>query len=78
MDSLTLCILLVAVCFAVVVITGALEILLKKKKEAKTALEKTDSEAEPQPDFTVGRIYQMEDGSFAKYAGDGKFLKVRK
>ena len=41
MDSLTLCILLVAVCFAVVVITGALEILLKKKKEAKTALEKT-------------------------------------
>ena len=71
MDTLTLCILLVAVCFAVVVITGALEILLKKKKV-------NTEPAEPKPEFTVGRIYQMEDGSFAKYAGNGKFLKVRK
>lgn len=78
MDSLTLCILLVAVCFAVVILTGALEILLKKKKEGKTAPVNTETETEPQPEFTVGRIYQMEDGTFAKYAGDGKFLKVRK
>ena len=77
MDTLTLCILLVAVCFAVVVITGALEILLKKKKEAKTVQVNTEP-AEPKPEFTAGRIYQMEDGSFAKYAGNGKFLKVRK
>ena len=77
MDTLTLCILLVAVCFAVVVITGALEILLKKKKEAKTVQVNTEP-AESKPEFTVGRIYQMEDGSFAKYAGNGKFLKVRK
>ena len=77
MDSLTLCVLLVAVCFAVVILTGALEILLKKKKEEKTASVNTEP-AEPQPEFTAGRIYQMEDGTFAKYAGDGKFLKVRK
>lgn len=77
MDSLTICILLVAVCFVVVILTGALEILLKKKKEAKTVPVNTEP-AEPQPEFTVGRIYQMEDGTFAKYAGDGKFLKVRK
>ncbi|MBE6506444.1 MAG: S46 family peptidase [Methanocorpusculum parvum] len=78
MDALTLCIILVAVCFAVIIITGFLEILLKKNKEAKAVPAVPEPETEPQPDFTIGRIYQMEDGSFAKYAGDGKFLKVKK
>jgi len=78
MDALTLCIILVAVCFAVIIITGFLEILLKKNKEAKAVPAVSEPETEPQPDFTIGRIYQMEDGSFAKYAGDGKFLKVKK
>ena len=78
MDSLTICILLVAGCFAVIIITGFLEMLLKKKKEAAAESIKTEPETEQQPEFTVGRIYQMEDGTLAKYTGDGKFLKVRK
>lgn len=74
MDYLAILIGFVVICFFVVILTGFLEARLKKNKE-QTASEEP---SEPAPDFTVGRIYQMEDGSFAKYAGNGKFLKVKK
>ncbi|MBQ4596850.1 MAG: hypothetical protein IJB12_00415 [Methanocorpusculum sp.] len=74
MDYLTILIGFAVICFFVVILTGFLESRLKKNKEQPAA----EEPAEPQPDFTVGRIYQMEDGSFAKYAGNGKFLKVKK
>lgn len=74
MDYLTILIGFAVICFFVVILTGFLETRLKKNKEQPAA----EEPAEPQPDFTVGRIYQMEDGSFAKYAGNGKFLKVKK
>ena len=74
MDYLTILIGFAVICFFVVILTGFLETRLKKNKEQPAA----EEPAEPAPDFTVGRIYQMEDGSFAKYAGNGKFLKVKK
>ena len=74
MDYLTILIGFAVICFFVVILTGFLETRLKKNKEQPAA----EEPAEPQPDFIVGRIYQMEDGSFAKYAGNGKFLKVKK
>ena len=74
MDYLTILIGFAVICFFVVILTGFLESRLKKNKEQPAA----EEPAEPAPDFTVGRIYQMEDGSFAKYAGNGKFLKVKK
>ncbi len=74
MDYLTLLIGFVVICFAVVILSGFLEAKLKRKTEPP----KTETPDEPAPEFTVGRIYKMEDGSFAKYTGNGKFLKVRK
>ena len=74
MDYLAILIGFVVICFFVVILTGFLEARLKKNKEQLAA----EEPAEPAPEFTVGRIYQMEDGSFAKYAGNGKFLKVKK
>ena len=74
MDYLTILIGFAVICLFVVILTGFLETRLKKNKEQPAA----EEPAEPAPDFTVGRIYQMEDGSFAKYAGNGKFLKVKK
>ena len=74
MDYLTILIGFAVICFFVVILTGFLETRLKKNKEQPAA----EEPAEPAPEFTVGRIYQMEDGSFAKYAGNGKFLKVKK
>lgn len=29
------------------------------------------------PEFIVGQVYQMEDGSLAKYESDGRFYKIR-
>ena len=74
MDYLAILIGFAVICCFVVILTGFLETRLKKNKEQPAS----EEPAEPQPDFTVGRIYQMEDGSFAKYAGNGKFLKVKK
>lgn len=34
------------------------------------------SEEKP-PEFVVGQVYQMEDGTLAKYAADGKFYKIK-
>ena len=36
------------------------------------------SEEEDFSAFIVGQVYQMEDGSLAKYAGNGKFLKIKR
>lgn len=32
---------------------------------------------EKPPEFVVGQVYQMEDGTLAKYAADGKFYKIK-
>lgn len=32
---------------------------------------------EQPPEFVVGQVYQMEDGTLAKYAADGKFYKIK-
>ncbi|HJK06546.1 MAG TPA: hypothetical protein O0X46_05340 [Methanocorpusculum sp.] len=32
---------------------------------------------EKTPEFVVGQVYQMEDGTLAKYAEDGKFYKIK-
>jgi len=56
-------IIVAAVLLGVVVAITLIEIRLKRKKEAATG-------------FQIGRVYQMEDGSLAKYIGDGKFVKV--
>ncbi|MDU9376990.1 hypothetical protein McpSp1_16340 [Methanocorpusculaceae archaeon Sp1] len=32
---------------------------------------------EEQPEFVVGQVYQMEDGTLAKYAADKKFYKIK-
>jgi len=29
-------------------------------------------------EFVVGQVYRMQDGTLAKYAGDGKFYKIKK
>jgi hypothetical protein len=28
-------------------------------------------------EFVVGQVYRMQDGTLAKYAGDGKFYKIK-
>ncbi len=45
--------------------------LLSKKQEL--MLEAAEENAA----FVVGQVYQMEDGSLARYASDGKFYKIR-
>lgn len=30
-----------------------------------------------EPEFIIGQVYQMEDGSLAKYESDGRFYKIR-
>lgn len=32
---------------------------------------------EKPPEFVVGQVYQMEDGTLAKYAADRKFYKIK-
>ncbi len=35
------------------------------------------SEGDTNTAFIVGQVYQMEDGSLAKYAGNGQFHKIK-
>lgn len=32
---------------------------------------------EKPPEFVIGQVYQMEDGTLAKYIADGKFYKIK-
>lgn len=63
------------VCIAVAVILTIIQLKLRRKAEEKKA--SANQGAEKRPAFTVGRIYQMQDGSLAKYIGDNKFVKVK-
>ncbi len=78
MNYLVFLIGFIVLCFVVILAAGFFEAKLKKKQEQGKQETTQEAEGEATPTFVVGRIYQMEDGSFAKYAGDGKFLKVRK
>lgn len=60
-------IIIIVVCTIVIIIATKLEAKLKNKEKKN----------ETPDNFTVGRIYQMEDGSYAKYIGNGKFKKVK-
>lgn len=60
-------IIIIVLCTIVIIIATKLEARLKNK----------ENKNETPDNFTVGRIYQMEDGSYAKYIGDGKFKKVK-
>ena len=73
-DGWLLVIGFILLCLLIIVITAVLEKRLRKKqKENEPA-----KSGETQPDFVVGQVYQMEDGSLAKYAGNGKFLKIKR
>ena len=63
------------VCAAVAVILTIVQLKLRRKAEEKKA--SANPGVDKQPAFVVGRIYQMEDGSLAKYIGDNKFVKVK-
>ena len=62
-----------AVCFGIVLAVSIIELRQKKKKEQNTPKEPKQE----MPEFKEGQVYQMEDGSLAKYVGNGKFLKVK-
>ncbi|MDO5844544.1 MAG: hypothetical protein Q4Q53_05315 [Methanocorpusculum sp.] len=64
-------IILIVVCMIIAFTAAKLEARLKNKRNV------SDVTAQNSPQFVEGRIYQMEDGSFAKYVGNGKFKKVK-
>lgn len=73
-DGWLLVIGFILLCFIIIVISAVFERRLRKtQKEQKPA-----KGGESQPDFVEGQVYQMEDGSLAKYAGNGKFLKIKR
>ena len=45
-------------------------------ENAKERAQEVFAEEKP-PEFVVGQVYQMEDGTLAKYAEDGKFYKIK-
>ncbi len=73
MDELISWVIVGAVCFGIVLAVSIIELRQKKKKEQNTQKEPKQE----MPEFTEGQVYQMEDGSLAKYVGNGKFLKVK-
>ncbi|HJJ31834.1 MAG TPA: hypothetical protein O0X97_06270 [Methanocorpusculum sp.] len=77
MSDITTFVIGLVVCMAVAVLLTIVQMRLKKRAEAKKASSAGNQGAEKKPAFTVGRIYQMEDGSLAKYIGDNKFVKVK-
>ncbi|HJJ43010.1 MAG TPA: hypothetical protein VJ857_03980 [Methanocorpusculum sp.] len=69
--------------FCMILIFGIakLERRLKKQQPAKNnnsgASRGALSEEEMDGGFVVGQVYQMEDGTLAKYAGSGQFNKIK-
>lgn len=71
MEDVGLFVLFLVICIVVVAGTTIIQYRLRKKRgDLKQSPEKKQ-------EFVVGRIYQMKDGSLAKYVGDNKFLKVK-
>ena len=70
--------LFLGLCVVVAVGTTILQYQLRKRRSARAKQEtNVPAKQDPSPQFVVGRIYQMEDGSLAKYIGDDQFLKVK-
>lgn len=73
LSAVVILLIIIALCGVVIVFAPKLERLVNKRSEKLSKKEESDAFA----GFVVGRIYQMEDGSFAKYVGKGKFVKVK-
>lgn len=75
----------ILICLILVIVFTKLEHRFAKKPASKQqsapAEPRGKSEAgstgEAQPAFTVGQVYQMEDGTLATYAADGTFRKIQ-
>lgn len=66
------------ICVAFAVVLTIVQLKLRKRADAKKAAADTSANAAAANEkFVIGRIYQMPDGSLAKYVGDGRFLKVK-
>ena len=63
------------VCAAVAIILTIVQLKLRRKAEVKK--DSANQGADKKTAFVVGRIYQMQDGSLAKYIGDNKIVKVK-
>jgi len=50
------------------------EIILENASER---AQEAFAKKEKPPEFVAGQVYQMEDGTLAKYAADGKFYKIK-
>lgn len=73
-DGWLLFIGLILLCFIIIILSAGLERSLRRAKKEKEQAKGVES----QPAFVEGQVYQMEDGSLAKYAGNGKFLKIKR
>ncbi|MEA5036797.1 hypothetical protein SDC9_35368 [bioreactor metagenome] len=73
-DGWLLVIGFIILCFIIIVISAVLERRLRRAKKAAGV----PGDGKSQPVFVEGQVYQMEDGSLAKYAGNGKFLKIKR
>jgi hypothetical protein len=77
----------IVVCFIIIIIVSRLEerynnkLLDKKQKmiqENVREMTRILSKKEvTQPEFAVGQVYRMEDGTLARYAKDGKFYRIK-
>jgi len=74
----------IVLCLILVFVFSKLERGLKKNlprtKQTTNSPEMTpeaSSETDNTTAFIVGQVYQMEDGTLAKYAGNGKFNKIK-
>jgi len=77
----------IVVCFIIIIIVTKLEeryhkALVDKKqkmvmKNVRGMKGNLPSKEEKQKGFVVGQVYQMEDGTLAKYMEDGKFRKIK-
>ena len=69
--------------FCMILIFGItkLELRLKKQQSARNNVSETGRdvlvEKEMDGQFVIGQVYQMEDGTLAKYAGSGQFNKIK-
>lgn len=73
-DLIAAVLILIFVCIGLFIFIKAGELILKNRKRK---IVKTDCSSAQAQNFKVGQVYQMEDGSLAKYSEDGKFYKVK-
>jgi len=71
MDNPGLFVLFLVICIVVVIVSTIIQYKLRMKRGV------LKDSSENKQELVVGRIYQMKDGTLAKYIGDNKFLKVK-